>query len=347
MNDNEKYIEEVIKDIRFDDSPDRIHRDSLEKQLLEAFPKHRLQPTASPVQACRIIMRNTMTKYAAVASVFIVAIIGLHQFRISIVGTSVAWADVAERFEKVSPYKAQAQRVLAEVDQEEPFFQCDIFRYFSPDHGSIEESYVDGELVMLAYCSISEKSVLIIFPLDKRYVRFDFNEELLSLVEYMNPTNTDGMMKLFGPERCTRLGPREIDGVTTEGFEVKDVKVFEQVPRFLLHVKGVDIRLWANEETLLPTIIEGEGFFEGLMTRFKNCRYKEVMHSIEYDAEIDESIFEPNIPDDYTLIDPADIAEKAELVMLAILPFSAIIIAYKHFKKKRCNVFNITDGPPD
>jgi len=168
------------------------------------------------------------------------------------------------------------------------------------------------------------------------------------MLEYINPVNTEGMTKLFGSERCIKLDNRKIDGVIAEGFEVKDVKVFSQVPRFLLHPEDINIRLWVNEETLLPTRIEGEGFVgKGLLTGFKEFRYKEVMHSIEYDAEIDESVFDPNIPDDYMLIDPAKIAAKAELVMLGILPFSASMITYKHFKKKRCNAFNITDSPPD
>ena len=269
----------------------------------------------------------------AAAAVIIIVMIGLHQLNISIRGTSIAWADVAERLEKVSSYKARASRVLTEVGQEEPFFEGEILRYFSPDYGSVEESYDDGKLVMLAYCSISEKAVLIFFPPNKVYCRFDFNEELMSLVEFANPANTDGIMKLFGSERCVRLGSREIDGVTTEGFEVKDVKVFSQVPRFLLHVEDINIRLWVNEETLLPIRIEGEGFFTGLMTLFKNCRYEEVMHSIEYDVEIDESIFDPNIPDDYILIDPVNIAEKAELTMLGVVPCGAVIISYKHIKK--------------
>ncbi|MHC4426592.1 MAG: hypothetical protein ACYSYV_10910 [Planctomycetota bacterium] len=279
-------------------------------------------------------MKSKVSKIAA-AAVTIIVIIGLHQFNSSIKGTSVAWADVAERLGKVSSYKAKARRVHTEVGQEEPFFQGEILRYFSPDYGSVEESYDDGELVMLAYCSISEKAALIVFPLNKVYCRFELNEELLSLVEYVNPANTDGIVKLFGSERCTRLGSREIDGVTTEGFEVKDVKLFSGVPRFLLHVEDLNIRLWVNEETLLPTRIEGEGFV-WLMTGF-NFKYEEVMYDIEYDAEIDESIFDPNIPDDYMLIDPANIAEKAELTMLGIVPFSATIIAYKHFKKKRRN----------
>ena len=87
-------------------------------------------------------------------------------------------------------------------------------------------------------------------------------------------------------------------------------------------------------ETLLPTRIEAEGFVEGLMTGLKNVRYEEVMYDIEYDAAINESIFVPHIPDDYKLIDPANIAEKAELIMLGIVPVGAIMITRKHFKKK-------------
>jgi len=323
-------IEKLINRLRIEPRAEMSKRN-----LDDALAAHKkvIGSVSSRPTIWRTIMKSRVSKIAAAA--IIIVIIGLHQFNNSINGTSIVWADVAERLEKVSSYKAQARRVLTEVGQEEPFFQCDVLRYFSPDHGAVEESYVDGELVMLAYCSISEKSVLIVFPLNKVYCRFDFNEELLSLVEYINPANTDGIMKLFGSERCTRLGSREIDGVIAEGFEVKDVKVFSQVTRFLLHLEAVNIHLWVNEETLLPMRIEGEGFFQGLMTMFKNCRYKEVVHSIEYDVEIDESIFDPNIPDDYILIDPANITEKAEMTMLGIVPCGAAIIIYKHINKRR------------
>jgi len=337
-------IERLVENNRYQASPDAY--DKTLHSFMQAVDDYKKQEsTSTDSHISRTIMK--ITKLAA-AVIFVAVIIGLHQFSSSIRGTSIVWADVAERLEQMSSYKAQAHRVLTEVGQEEPFFECEVLKYFSPDHGFMEESYVDDELVMLAYPSISEKSILIVLPLDKVYYRFDYNEELLSLVEYINPANTDGIMKLFGSERCIKLGSREIDGVIAEGFEVKDVKIFSHVPRFLAHVKGVDIRLWVNEETLLPIRLEGEGSVgKGLMTGFKDIRYKEVMYDIEYDVEIDESIFEPNIPDDYTLIDPANIAEKGELGMLGILPFGVTIITYKHFKKKKRNVFNITGSPPD
>jgi hypothetical protein len=325
-----KDIRQSIKKLAIE-SGDRIHDRILDK-LLRRLDQSKRQTTAEQANVWRTILKSRVSKIAA-AAVIIIVMIGLHQFNISIKGTSVVWADVAERLEKVSSYKSKARRTLTKVGQEGPFFEGDILRYFSPDHGSVEESYDDGELVMLAYCSISEKAVLIVFTQNKMYCRVDLNEELLSLVEYVNPANTDGITKLFGTERCIRLGSREIDGVTTEGFEVKDVKVFSGVPRFLLHVEDINIRLWVNEETLLPTRIEGEGSVT-LMTGFK-FKYEEVMYDIEYDAEIDESVFDPNIPDDYILIDPANIAEKAELTMLGIVPCGAAIVAYKRIKKRR------------
>ncbi len=70
MNDNEKYIEEFVNDIPFD-APDGKHRDTLKKQLLSAFPKHRLQPTVRTVGVWRTIMKSPITKLAAAAAIIV------------------------------------------------------------------------------------------------------------------------------------------------------------------------------------------------------------------------------------------------------------------------------------
>ena len=72
MNDNEKYIEEFVTDIPFD-APECGHRDALKKQLLSAYPKHRLQPTAHTVGIWRIIMKGRISKIAAAALIIIAA----------------------------------------------------------------------------------------------------------------------------------------------------------------------------------------------------------------------------------------------------------------------------------
>ena len=333
VDDIKKYFKEARIDTNENKDNDVFNK------ILDAANKNK--SSAKPLSMWRIIMKSKITKLAA-AVIFIAVIIGLHQFRISIDGTTVVWADVAERLENVSSYTAKAHRVFTEVGKDEPIIDCNVFRYFSPDHGVMERQYIDGELGMLNYGLLSEKLIIFVLPQTKHYFRLEINEEMLSIIEYINPTNTDGMIKLFGSERCIRLGSREIDGVVAEGFEVKDVKVFSSVPRFLFQLENIDMRLWVNTETLLPVEAEMEGFIgKGVLTGFKDLHVKEVVYDFEYDVEIDESIFEPNIPDDYILIDPANIAEKAELSMLGILPFSAVIITYKHFKKKRWDKFNI------
>jgi hypothetical protein len=90
MNDNEKYIEEFVKDIPFD-APDQKHRDELKKQLMSVFPKHRLQPTANTVQIWRIIMKGPISKLAAAAVIIIAVLIGLNPFR-----PSITFAEVVE-----------------------------------------------------------------------------------------------------------------------------------------------------------------------------------------------------------------------------------------------------------
>ena len=223
-------IERLVEKSRYKVSPDAY--DKTLHSFMQAVDNHKKQKsTSTKSNISRTIMKIIKL---ATAVIFIAIIIGLHQFGSSIKGKSIVWADVAERLERVSSYKAKADRILTEVGKEEPFFECEILRYFSPDHGSVEESYEDGELVMLAYCSIAEKAAVFVLSDLKMYFRFDLNEELMSLVEYVNPANTDGIMKLFGSERCIRLGSREIEGARTEGFEVKDVKLFSQVPQYLL-----------------------------------------------------------------------------------------------------------------
>ncbi len=337
-------IKRLIKNARIQINPE-VKTSALKELINELEKPKTIRSAGTKPNMWRIIMKSRIAKWAAV-TIFIMAIIGLHQFNSTIKGTSIVWADVAERLERVSSYKAQSSYVFNEIGKEESIIKGDGFEYFSPDHGYMEKSYWDGELGMLIYGLFSEKSVLIVLPQNKNYIRFELNDEILAMIEYMNPANTDGIMKLFGSERCIKLGRKEVDGKIAEGFEVKDVKVFSRVPRILFQLESIDIRLWVNDETLLPIKVELEGLVgKGLLTMFKDFRGKRVTYNIEYDAEIDESVFDPNIPDDYILIDPANITEKAELVMLGILPFGAVMITYKHFKNKRLNVSNIADSP--
>jgi len=55
------------------DAPDEKHRDAIKKQLLNAFPRLRPQPTVQTVSIWRIIMKSRTQKLAA--AVVIIAVL--------------------------------------------------------------------------------------------------------------------------------------------------------------------------------------------------------------------------------------------------------------------------------
>jgi hypothetical protein len=71
MNDNERHIEEFVKDIPFE-TPDDKHRDVLKKQLLSAYPKNRLQSTVHTARIWRTIMKSRKIQLATAATVILI-----------------------------------------------------------------------------------------------------------------------------------------------------------------------------------------------------------------------------------------------------------------------------------
>jgi len=107
MNDNEKYIEDFLKDISFD-APDSRHRDELKMQLLKAFPKYRLRPAVQTAGIRRIIMNKSLVKLAVAAVIIVAVLIGLNVF----LSGGVALAEVLD---KVRDIKTVFYRTKADI----------------------------------------------------------------------------------------------------------------------------------------------------------------------------------------------------------------------------------------
>lgn len=260
----------------------------------------------------RLIMKSKMTQLATASVILVAVFIGINHFGGSIDGTSIVWADVVKQLEKVSTFRAQSHRVFEELVEDGRIASFEGIRNFSQDHGFMEEMTIDGQLGMLTYANWSDNVLVTVFPQIKQYYRFAIDDEILSILTFLDPANSEGVMKLFGSERCTRLGHREIEGMTAEGFEVKDIKVLSKVPEFLFQLESVDMRIWINQENLLPVELETNAHIgKGLLTGFKDIRARDVVNQIEYDVDIDEGTLAPNIPDDYTFIDTTTLPEKA------------------------------------
>lgn len=265
MNDNEKYIEEFVKDIPFE-APDEKHRDSLSKELLNAFPRHRLQPTVPTVRVWRIIMKSRMTKYAAAAVIIIAVLIGIKQFGGSIDGGSVVWADVLKQISEVRPY---ACRMTFDFDGDKP----DVSYRVMYKNLSVRREERDDGTILVFDMSQRPVRILILWPDEK------FAKESL-LLDRGPIKDPDVLRMIIDRQNGTEedLGLSQINGKTVKAFHSPD--------------EHNEFTVWADIETNLPMRVE---------LRQSSSGRTIIMEDFEFVTEFDEALFDTTAPVDYTV----------------------------------------------
>lgn len=268
MFKNENELKKLLTQLNIDTDSNSVHRENLHRQMLSTFNETNVGPWQ---KFGRIILKRPITKLAIAAAVIVIAIAGTYYLGSPIDGTTVVWGEVIERIKKTHSFSAQSKRTFNVVGEEKPAYECEVYSYFSPEHGYKEEQYIDGKLGMLTYGLFEEKLMIFVFPTMKQYMRLKLDEQALLLIEYTNPMNPDVLIELFGSEKCKKLGSKEINGIKADGLEVKDLKVFLAIPRLLFQLESIDIRLWMDPNTFLPVEVEAKGVVgKGLLTGFKD-----------------------------------------------------------------------------
>jgi hypothetical protein len=127
----------------------------------------------------------------------------------------------------------------------------------------------------------------------KKYRKVSTSEEHIRKIhEQVNPV---GMIKEFMLFEHTQLGREIIDGVEVEGIEVNDPGFLTVLTSVFESAVG---RLWVDVKTNLPVRTEIRGISDN-----GSIETKIVAYDFNWDAELESDVFEPNIPDDYTLFE--------------------------------------------
>ena len=209
--------------------------------------------------------------------------------------------------------------------------QVEARKYVSADVGMVEEQYdPNGILMHRAYFLKDMQKLVIVFPSSKKYIEMPakggFYDELAKM---MTP---DGLVNYFISRHYTKLGRSHFDGFEAEGFETSDLDLspLPNQMRFVFPIKDLTGRLWVDLETSLPVGIEMELTVDrGLMTGFRKIRGVFTAYDFQWNAEIAEGTFDPNIPEDYTRIDLGSLAqENAAWLGVGALPVIGFV-AYR------------------
>ena len=279
-------------------------------------------------------MESKITRYSAAAAVTLAIVLVL----LSPFGTSesggVVWAKVVQNMEKVQMFVHKEQRFYYELGEDEPFLKTDVIKHACPKYGIVEEQYTtEGDLMHRAYLLGEARQIVGVVPKVKKYFKAPMTDTMAQLIDRLTPR---GLVEYFMAIEHKNLGRSRIDGHEVEGFEAMDTELWpiHDTIRFLFPVKQITWRFWIDVESSLPVRAEYEIITDrGLFTEMKKLKIVCKAYAFEYHQEVQEELFDPNIPDDYTELKLTDLMPvKAGLVGLGIIPVGFVF--WKRIRKK-------------
>ena len=291
MNDNlENRLDDLGRTIGIDDTMvprvmDRIAKAPGDQPLETGKIKYG--------SSIRRLVMNRVGRWAVAAVIAIGVVVGYGTFK----GTGgVSWAAVLER---VAAARAVTYTLTASGVE-----GMRVEGYQSSDHGIRMDAYLNDELVNQVYTLVDQGRFVTLMTQQKQYTEVELTEALLEEVRRGSgdpKAIVDGF--LTGP--YTKLGRREIDGVTVEGVESRDaalVSAFLVGPMGRLSAEAQDDvagRLWVDVATGWPVemTLDIAGETQVVVTDF------------QWEAEIGEEVFALEIPADYQALAQVDMGQ--------------------------------------
>ena len=277
-------INEFFNNAGIDTNP-KMDEAVLDK-VLTAHEKTKSARTESILR--RTLMKNPITKFAAAALIIIAVTLGLFEFIGTGPTSGVVWAKVLEKTEQIS---ALVYDMTVEIDQPDGENLVVLIReYVARDYGTRADTYIYGKLSKIMYILPNQKVGYRVYVDRKKYRRYELSDA--EMARGRDPEELTTCLKnIQSGGGYTELERTEINGVVVEGVECNGPDM-----------GGEDcfMRVWVDVETQLPVqiIMEMLGKEGGQMRM-----HKYLMENFEWNASLDEKTFEPNIPDDYTLIE--------------------------------------------
>lgn len=250
----------------------------------------------------RTIMKNHKTKWATAATIFIATIIGINHFADPFSTSSVALADVIRSIQQANTAVWREHRVMTCEGNEISFLESDVTRYYSLEHGGRQDmTNILDTLIYQVYWLPEKNERIEVIPFLKRYIR----NELTEAERAFMGKSVDTLVELVTSEKSKKLGRRTIDGKETEGFEVRDSQIAGAL--IPIEYENLVVRFWIDIETSLPVRYEASLVSTDLRLTFftggKPVEVDVVGDQPEWDVELDPSVFDPNIAEDFKQLD--------------------------------------------
>jgi outer membrane lipoprotein-sorting protein len=278
-------INEFFKNAAISTNP-KMDETVLDKVLIAHEKAKNTRPALAEPALRRTIMRSPITKLAAAAAVIAAVVLGLFEFVGTESNSGVLWAQVVEKVEASRGVIFRSRGTTLDPRDGGPGHTMN---YLSSTHSRLD-SYKADQIIKTIYDDFNTKTVVLVDHGHKSYIKKTF-EQMEQESILLNPKS---LIQEFLSHEHRKLGQKTVDGVLCEGIETTD-------PTFLGADHPVDslvARAWVSVETGYPVQVEDEE-----VRNKGQIRIAVVLDQFQWDVDIDESIFEPNIPPDYMRIE--------------------------------------------
>jgi hypothetical protein len=297
----------------------------------------------------RKIMESRMTRYSAAAVVALAAALVLtNPFGCARHG--VVLADVQQKVNGIETLIIRGTKTFTHPGEDGKVFEFDgikghfdLVKYFSAQHGLVEEGYVGDELIYRFTFNRPQRQTLLLLPRYKKYGRFPCTDEQMRLLESGTP---QGIIDLLTEGGYKELGRDTIDGVDTEVLEFRDPGTFKDLlPKVIADMQSIKGRVWIGIDQQLPVRVEGDlALGKSLVTMFHELNLHEVNTFGDFNVELDEAIFGTTAPEGYTELTLTDILRfvpaeaKAGVAALGIIPVGLVFWKRRNKKKRAAGI---------
>jgi hypothetical protein len=287
----------------------------------------------------RTIMESRITKCSVAATILVAASLVLFD-PLGLFGGrhGVLLAETVERMNEVQTITHKEKRVYYEVGKDEPMLKVNVVKYLSFDHGVVEEQYSEaGNLMYRAYILKDPPQIIIVLVEQKKYLKIPLADSWARLMEHLTPKD---IVEHFKAGDCRDLGPAQVDGHDVEGFETNNSEMWPIPERywFLFPIRDIKWQFWIDIDKDLPLPVAADlevTTGRGLFTLFKELRITCHDYDMQYDQDIPSSVFDPNIPADYTPLDlESTLKENAAWLGVGTLPVVGIVARRRRRRRK-------------
>lgn len=249
-------------------------------------------------------MNSRLTRYSAAAVVVLaVGLVLLNPAGRSRQGLLLA---AQERIAQVDTMILRGQKVFTSVEDPNLSISLAVTKYVSRQYGYMEQGSINGNVFYRVVMNMPEKQCLIdLATLHKKCLRFPCTEGQIRLMEGLTPT---GIVGLLLQTDHKELGPRRIDGVEVQGFELHDVnQVKDILPKYLFDIQEGTATVWVSTQSYLPIHMEGDlRIGKSLGTMFMDANLHETTTLESYNVELDPGLFSTEIPEGHSEFELTD-----------------------------------------